>query len=182
MHLFLGQLVYTSFAGMGFRTLVSPQVPAEVQQAFQHLTSKHWDTYNPPRFGYRAVYLYQVNPKQSLFGWLYNDGADDMGRSNVPYFNCYYLAEPLNAFQLENIFACLQKGPVALIDRCSLPASLETIVVPDLLSYQGAKPGVAIPEYVRMRNQIALEQGELLDLFVPLAEKEMVIEQNGQAY
>lgn len=179
MHLFLDQLVYTSFAGMGFRTLASPQIPAEVQQAFQNLTCNHWDTYNPPKLGYRAVYLHQVTPQQSLFGWLYNDGMDDIGRSNVPYFICYYLVKPLCALQLENIFNCLQKGPVALIDRHSLPATLETIVVPDSLIYQGARLGVAIPSNVRKRSQIALKQGELLDLFVPVTEQEMVIDIEG---
>lgn len=177
MHLLLGQLVYTSFAGIGFRSLASAKVPTEIQQAFiQRMVSQHWDSYNPPRSGYRAVYLHQLTAEHTLFGWLYNDGADDLGRTHVPYFICYYLAELLYPFQLENIFNCLHNGPVALIDRHSLPATLETKVVPDLWSYQSARPGVAIPSDVRKRRHIAFKQGELLDLFVPVDEQEMVIE------
>ena len=183
MDLLLGQLVYTSFPEIGFKSLASGQVPTQIQQAFtQRVVSQYWNSYNPPRSGYRAVYLHQVTPERSLFGWLYNDGADDMRRTHVPYFICYYLASPLYAFQLENIFTCLHNGPVALIDRHSLPATLETMVLPDLWSYQGAKPGVAIPSGVRKRSQIAQKQGKLLDLFVPVDEQQMVIELNGQTY
>ncbi len=183
MDLLLGQLVYTSFPGMGFRTLASAQVPMEIQRAFiQHVVSQHWDSYHPPKSEYRAVYLYQLTLGHSLFGWLYNDGLDDMGRSHVPYFICYYTAEPLHAFQLENIFTCLQQGPVALIDRHSLPATLDTIALPDLWSYQPVRLGVAVPSAVRKRSQIALKRGELLKLFVPVEEQEMVIKLNGQTY
>ena len=189
MPLLLGQLVYTSFSGRGYRNVASAQVPTEIQQAFiQRVVSQHWDSYEPPKSEYRAVYLHQVSPEHTLFGWLYNDGEDDMGRNDVPYFHCYYLAEPLRDFQLENIFTCLQKGPLALIDRHSLPASLETIVVPtpwtfsdNFWSYQPAKPGVAIPLSVRNRSHIAWEQGVLLELFVPVEQQEMVIDRNAQS-
>ena len=180
MNLLLGQLVYTSFAGMGFRLLASEQVPKELQQAFIGVASQHWDSYAPPKSGYRAVYLHQVTPEQSLFGWLYNDGADDMGRSDVPYFICYYLAAPLNAVQLENIFTFLQKGPAALIDRHSPPTSLKTVVVPDLWSYQPTCPGVAIPLGVHKRSHVALKQEELLHIFVSVDEQNTIIELNAQ--
>ena len=183
MDLILGQLVYTSFAGIGFRTLASAKVPKEIQQAFiQRVVSQYWDSYNPPRHGYRAVYLHQVAPEHTLFGWLYNDGGDDLGRTHVPYFICYYVAELLYAFQLENLFTWLHNGPVAFIDRHSLPVTLETKVVPDLCSYQSARPGVAIPSGVRKRKHIAFKQGELLDLFVPADEQQMVIELKEHPY
>lgn len=183
MNLLLGQLVYTSFAGIGFRNLASAEVPMSVEQAFiQCVAFRHWNAYNPPKSGYRAVYLYQVTPEHSLFGWLYEDGEDDIGRNHVPYFHSYYLREPLLNLQLEIIFTCLQQGPVALIDRHNLPASLETMVLPDLWSYQPARPGVAIPLDVCKRSHIALKQGELLDLFVPIDQQEMVIEPDGQTY
>lgn len=183
MDLLLGQIVYTSFPQIGLRTLKSARVPKEIQQTFiQTVVSHYWDAYNSPKSGYRAVYLHQVTSERSLFGWLYNDGLDDLGRSHVPYFICYYLAEPLCAFQIENIFTCLHKGPVALINRHSLPATLETMILPDLRSYQAARPGVVIPSSVRKRSHIALKQGELLDLFVPVDEHEMVVKLNGQTY
>lgn len=182
MNLLLGQLIYTSFPKEGFRSLASAQVPTKIQQAFiQQVVFQYWNSYNPPKSGYRAVYLHQVTPEHSLFGWLYNDGADDMGRGHVPYFICYYLGKPLLDFHLEIIFTCLHQGPVALIDRHSLSASLDTRMLPDLWSYKGAKPGVEIPLHVRDRSHIALKQGELLKLFVPV-NKETEAELNEQTY
>lgn len=181
MPLFLDQLVYTSFLEVGFKLLASKQVPTQLQQVFlERVAHRYWDSYNPPRFGYQAVYLHQVTLDHSLFGWLYNDGADDMGRNHVPYFICYHLAQKLQAAQLGNIFTCLYKGPVALINRQSLPATLETLVAPDLWSYQPARTGVAIPSTVRESSYTALKRGQLLDLFVPLNEREIVAELNAQ--
>lgn len=174
MPVFLGQLVYTSFPRVGFRLLASTQVPMEVQQAFmQQVVYQHWDNYNPPKYGYRAVYLHQVTSKHNLFGWLYNDGLDDLGRNHVPYFVCYYLAERLHAVDLENIFTCLHKGPIALMDRHSPPGDLGTIVAPDFSSYQPARIGVAIPANVRERSHIVLKQRKLLNLFIPFDEREV---------
>jgi FtsZ-interacting cell division protein YlmF len=181
MPLLYGQLVYTSFPEVGYRVLASAQVPTEIQLAFiEQVVYQHWDAYNPPRSGYWAAYLHQVTLKHTLFGWLYNDGPDDLGRSHVAYFVCYYYAELLHAVQLENIFTCLHRGPVALIDRHSLPAALETIVIPDLWSYQPARRGVAIPSGVRDRSHLALKQKKLLDLFIPVDEREIVTQANEQ--
>ena len=175
MPLLLGQLVYTSFPGVGFRVFASTQVPSEIQQAFIHkVVYQHWDSHNPPTSGYRSAYLHQVTLEHTLFGWLYNDGSDDLGRSHVPYFVCYYYSGLVDAVQLENILTCLHSGPVALIDREILPVSLETRVAPDLWSYQPARKGVAIPSGVRERSQVALKQGRLLDVFVPVNEQEIV--------
>lgn len=183
MRLRLGQLVYTSFTEMGFRAFTSAQVSREIQQAFiQSVVSRHWDTYNPPRSGYRAVYLHQVSLEKTLFGWLYNDESDDMGDSPVPYYICYYLAEPLLDFQLENIFTCLRTGPVTIIPRHSPPAVQETKVLPDLGSYKPARPGVAVPSNARARSHISLQQGELLNLFIPINQQETIIELSEQTY
>lgn len=182
MYLLLSQLAYTSFAGLGFNTLASPQVPSEIQKSFmQSVVSQYWDSYSPLRPGSQAAYLHQLAPNHILFGWLYNDGADDMGRSDVPYFICYYLAEPLSDFHLDTIFTCLHRGPAALIDRYSQSLNLETIVVPDLWSYQSARPGVAIPLRIRQHSHVALERGKLLDLFVT-SDEQSVIESNRQTY
>jgi len=72
--------------------------------------------------------MYQMTLEHNPFGWLYNDGMDDLGRSHIPYFLCYYLAERLNTAQLANIFTCLQRGPVGLIERLNFPSSLDPIV------------------------------------------------------
>jgi WD40 repeat protein len=178
----LGQLVYTSFAGVGFKTLNSPEVPAEIQQAFiEQVVYQYWDSYNPPRSDYRAVYLYQLTAEDSLFGWLYNDGLDDFGRSDVPYFVCYYFAGLLEPLHLENIFTCLQNGPVELVDRQTPPVAVDNLVAPDLWGYHPVRPGVQIPLAVRKRTHAALQQGKLLNLFEAIALEVTVIEDTAQA-
>lgn len=47
-------------------------------------------------------------------------------------------------------------------------------------SYQPARPGVIIPTRIRQDSQNALKQGELLNLFVSVAEQETVIDFNVQ--
>lgn len=179
MPLLLGQIVYTSFFEVGFKVVASEQVPTQMQQVFlERVAHPHWNSFAPPKTGYQAVYLHQVTLEHCLFGWLYCDAADDMGRSHVPYFHCYYLAQKLHALQLENIFTFLYGGPVSLIDRQSVPATLETLVAPDLWSYQPACTGVVIPLEIREHSHLALERGQLLDLFVPAAEREVVAELN----
>jgi phosphate transport system substrate-binding protein len=183
MYLLLGQLVYTSFTGKGFRTVTSPQVPAEIQQAFlQHVVSQYWDSYHPPKLDYRAAYVYQVSAEQTLFGWLYNDGVDELGRSNVPYFICYYISESLFDFQLVNIFTCLERGPVAILDRYQPQAYIETKVLPNLWDYQSAKAGVKIPLYLRQQSYTALHRRNLLEIFVPVDQQEIALDLPGQTY
>jgi phosphate transport system substrate-binding protein len=183
MYLLLGQLVYTSFTGKGFRTVTSPQVPPEVQRAFlQHVVSQRWDSYSPPEPRYRAAYIYQIDSEQTLFGWLYNDGVDELGRSNVPYFICYYISEPLFDFQLANIFTCLEKGPVAILNRYEPQAYIETKVLSNLWDYQPAKAGVSIPLYLRQQSYTDLRQGSLLELFVPLDAQETAVDLPERTY
>jgi len=178
---FLGQLVYTSFPGVGFRSLTSAQVSPQIQQAFlEQIVYQYWDSYNPPEFGFRAAYLYQVTLEQTLFGWLFNDGLDDLGRSHVPYFICYCLPKPLHVSQLEKIFACLQRGPVMLINRQYVPATIESLFALDSLDYQPARRGVGIPLEVRKHGYAALQQGSLLNLFVPLGQQEPVLSEQCQ--
>ncbi|HIK07173.1 MAG TPA: WD40 repeat domain-containing protein [Trichormus sp. M33_DOE_039] len=172
--LLLGQLLHTSFPVVGFRTVVSGEIPPEVQQAFiEQVVYQYWDSYDPPSTGYRAAYLYQLTTEQSLFGWLYNDGLDDFGRNDVPYFICYYLAGKLQPFQLENIFICLCTGPVRLIDRHDHPDLLDSLVIPDLWSYQPARIGVKIPQEMIEQSRISVEHGELLNLFVFTVEEKI---------
>ena len=183
MPVILGQIIYTSLPGVGLKTLASVDVPTKIQQAFlQQVVYQHWNSYKPPMAGYCAVYIHQVTLEHTLFGWLYNDGFDDLDRSHIPYFICYFLAEQLHAVQLENIFVCLHRGPLAVIDRQSPPNDLETLVVPNLSSYQPARIGVAIPADVRDHSHIALQQRRLLDLFVPVDEHKIITSVNSQTY
>ncbi|PSB05051.1 hypothetical protein [Merismopedia glauca] len=168
MRLILSQLFYTSFAGLGFKTLASPQVPREIHQAFnQQIVARYWNAYNPPPRGYQAAYLHQVTPEHTLFGWLYNDGTDELGRNHVPCFVCYYLAQPILDFELENLFTCLQLGPISLIDRSNPPESLSQLMIQDLNNYQSVRRGVSIPTSMRKQSLIALQQCELINLFIP---------------
>ncbi|HEY9598768.1 MAG TPA: roadblock/LC7 domain-containing protein [Cyanophyceae cyanobacterium] len=174
MPLFLGQLIYSSFPRVGFMCLASAEIPTKIRQAFMELVVyQYWDSYNPPKLGYRAVYLHQLTPEETLFGWLYNDGIDEFGRSNIPYFLCYYLEGLLETAQLETIFTCLHKGPLRLIERHAVHAALEKIVLPDLGRYQSARRGVSISSEVREQSYIALKQKKLLGLYVPADEREI---------
>jgi predicted regulator of Ras-like GTPase activity (Roadblock/LC7/MglB family) len=167
MPLLVGQIVYTSFPGIGFKSLLSQRISSEIQQAFlEQIVYQHWDTYNPPKPGYRAAYFYQFAPHQSLFGWFYNEGVDDLGRSNIPYCLGYYLAGLLNTIQLENILNCLGSGPMAIVNRHHPPSVLEDLIIPDFCNYQPARLGVTISPKLRKQTHKELLQKKLLNLFI----------------
>lgn len=176
----LGQLVYTSFPKVGYRLYVSTDVPPEIQEAFiQQVVYQHWNSYKPPKAGYRAAYIYQVTSEHTLFGWLYNDGMDDLGRSHVPYFVCYYYSERLHTVQLANIFTWLQTGPIEQIDQ-PISSSLAPIVTTNLLSYQPVRKGVEIPLLICEQSHAALKQEKLLKLFIPSEQAEILVTLDAQ--
>ncbi|BAU14662.1 WD-40 repeat protein [Leptolyngbya sp. NIES-3755] len=167
MFLLLGQLVYTSFTKVGFKALSSAAIPPEIQQAFiDQIVHQHWDAYNPPESNYRAVYLYRVSENQTLFGWLYNDGADDLGRKHIPYFVCYYYAGELQPEHLDVIFACLAKGTATFLDRQVLPEQIESVAIANYETYEPARMGVSIPQELRDQTRRSLDQNKLFKLFV----------------
>lgn len=154
--------------------LASAEIPTKIRQAFMELVVyQYWDSYNPPKSEYRAAYLHQLTPEETLFGWLYNDGIDEFGRSHIPYFLCYYLEGLLKTVQLETIFTCLHNGPLKLIERQAVHATLETIVIPDLGRYQSVRRGVSISSEVREQGYSSLEQKKLLGLYVPADERDI---------
>ena len=163
----VGQLVYTSFPEIGFKSVASDQISPEVQQRFvQTVVEQYWDAYNPPSSFFRAVYLHQLSAQESLFGWLYNDGTDDVGRSHVPYFISYYLIQKLDDVLLNLMFDCLERGPLALVDRRQLPPKLHPIEIPDACHYAPAHPGVVIPSATRARSRLLLDQQRLLEFCI----------------
>ncbi|MGG6267607.1 WD40 repeat domain-containing protein [Leptolyngbya sp. AN03gr2] len=167
MSLLLGQLVYTSFAKVGFRALSSAAISPEIQQAFiDQIVHQHWDAYNPPESSYRAVYLYRISENQTLFGWLYNDGADDLGRNHIPYFVCYYYAGELQPEHLDVIFTCLARGAATYVDRQVLPEQIESVVIANYETYESAQMGVSIPQELRDQTRRSLNQNKLFKLFV----------------
>jgi len=173
----LKQLVYTSFSDVGFKLLTSEQVPLKIQQTFlKQVVDRYWNTYEPKSLSYRAVYLLQVTLKQWLFGWLYHDKLNEVDHSHIPYFICYYIAEPLYTLRLEKICICLQKGPVELIDYYSTSVSLKPLILKDMHLYQEARPGVVIPWKIREQIYTAFKQEKLIDIFIPFNERKGVIE------
>jgi predicted regulator of Ras-like GTPase activity (Roadblock/LC7/MglB family) len=179
MSLLVGQIIYTSFPGVGFKSLVSQQVPSDIQHAFvQQIVYQHWDTYNPPKTGYRAIYLYQFSSDRTLFGWFYNEGTDDLGRANIPYCIGYYLPGLLSTVKLENILTCLGIGPVEICDRRNPPPILENINIPDFCNYQGVRQGVIVNSEVRKQTHKDLLQKKLLNLFIGIDEIERIASLN----
>lgn len=168
MPLPLGQLIYTSFTKAGLKTLVSPSVPADIQQEFlQAVVHQYWNAYRPPHPEFQGAYLYQVAADQTLFGWVFEDGVDDLGRSHFPYFLCYYLEGLLEAAELDAICHCLEQGPLVFYDRRQSPIKLGPLSLPALgEGYNSDHPGVSISQELRDRSHRDLQQGQSLDWFV----------------
>lgn len=148
MPLLVDQLIYTNLSKTGFQLLTSPKVPLEVQDGFIHqVVYQLWDAYNPPPPDQRKIFLRQITPTQTLFGWLYIDGRDELGRSSIPYFLGYYLAGELQLGQLEEIINYLAKGPIYFIERERLPQlTLDRAILPLSDHYKSARAGVKITD------------------------------------
>lgn len=167
MSLSVEQIFYTSFANIGFQCLVSPAISLAIEQAFiQNIVERYWNSYNPPEPGYRGVYIHQLSLEETFFGWLYNDGRDDLGRSHIPYFIGYFLAGRLNSPLLNTLWNCLAVGPVMVVDRQNPPRNIESIIIPDSCHYQPSRLGVYITRKIQHQSQNALEQGQLINQFV----------------
>ncbi|NMF63845.1 hypothetical protein DP113_01075 [Brasilonema octagenarum UFV-E1] len=177
MDLPLNLLVYTSFTNVGFELLTSEQVPLDIQQTFlKKVVFRYWKAFECRNHSDRAAYLLQVTLEDWLFGWLYNDEWDNTNYSHIPYFICYHLTKPLHSFQVEKVCACLQKGPLTLVERHKFSNSLKPLILKDVSSYQEAKPGVLISWETRQQIHMNLKQGKFIDLFIPAKEHEGVIE------
>ncbi|AFZ33810.1 WD repeat-containing protein [Stanieria cyanosphaera PCC 7437] len=169
MALFVDQLVYTSFPEIGFKLLTSGQITPQLQQLFLELVvDRCWNAYQPPPPGYQAAFLRQIDADNSFFGWLKSDINDDFERINVPYFLGYYCDRPLTAQQLNNIFNCLQRGPLSQINRHDLLFhSLEPVYIPDFNGYQSAGMEMKISPVIRQHSLVVLQQNQLLNLLIP---------------
>jgi uncharacterized caspase-like protein len=169
MALQVEQLVYTSFLDTGFKGLAGQNIPARVQQSFvEAVVHQHWNAYSPPSVGYRAIYLHQLSLQECLFGWLYNDGLDEMGRDGVPYFLCYYLVQELKDSHLNLIFGCLERGPLSVVDRQQIPPVLESVTIPEPCDYVPTRSGVGVPSATRGRCRLQLDKQQYLNFCIPL--------------
>jgi predicted regulator of Ras-like GTPase activity (Roadblock/LC7/MglB family) len=164
------QLIYSSFYERGFTLLTSSDIPSVVQQSFtQKFVQTFWDPYLPPTSDYRAAYLFQLplETPGTLFGWLYHDGYDEIGRSDIPYFIAYYLSGLLQPNQLSAIFTCLEQGPISWIDRCNAlsDSTLETLTIENVRKSKAVRQGVAIPNAIRVQSYEAMRSQVLIEYF-----------------
>ncbi|MGK7940348.1 MAG: V4R domain-containing protein [Crocosphaera sp.] len=167
MYIAVEQLIYTSFDDLGFKCLVSPLISPDIEKTFiNNIVEKYWNHYNPPESKSRRAYLTQVSLEQTFFGWLYNDGSDDLGRENIPYFICYFLPARLNLSYLNFIWKCLAIGPVMDIDRQTPPEALDTVIVPKNCHYQPSRNGVYISQNIQKKSHQNLQKGKLIHQLV----------------
>ena len=167
MVLQLDQLVYTSFPDVGFKVFANPRVEQSTCRAFlQGIVHQHWNAYNPPPAGFKAAYLHQISPTQILFGWLYNDGIDDLGRSHIPRFLCYGWTGELTAERLDIIFNCLERGPIVPVDWQAGSLLLDTVFIPEGCDYPAAHGGIALSANLRVHHQGLLETSASLSFLV----------------
>lgn len=167
MSLMVGQLIYTTLPNSGFQLLVSQRIPIHIQDSFvQNIVYQHWNVYNPPSHDYQAVYLHQVSATHLLFGWLYNEGSDELGRAHIPYFLAYYWTGNLDDARLERFLRHLEKGPVYFIERERLESNLQNVIVPDVDEYNSPRSGLLISPKIRDKSQKDLQKKKILTLLV----------------
>jgi predicted regulator of Ras-like GTPase activity (Roadblock/LC7/MglB family) len=167
MSLVVEQLIYSSFERLGFKYIASANVPLSIQQIFyQNIVSRLWDSYNPPAKNHKGVYLYQIDRDRTLFGWLANDGYDEFGRADIPYFHCYYLTEPLDSTRLVKILACLENGPIERVARDKPITASGDVVIPDSYRSSAFDLGVKLSKDIRLFSHRQLREGKLLQWYV----------------
>ena len=169
MPLLVGQLIYTNLPKSGFKLLVSQHIPPEIQDKFiQEIVHQMWDAYNPPPLNYQAVFLQQFSRQRTLFGWLYNDGHDDLGRAHIPYFLGYYLTGQLDDDRLQQILGCLATGPIYFLERERLSESLEPVILPAAEQYHSSRPGLVVPKHLQEQLFNKQKKQQLIQLqFLP---------------
>lgn len=166
MSLLVSQLIYTNLPKTGFQLLVSQQIPIEVKEAFvKEIVYEYWDAYNPPSDDYQAVYIHQLSSRYTLFGWLYNDGSDELGRAHIPYFLSYFFIGKLTEIHLQQLFQYLEIGPIDFIERSQLLGhGLEQFFLPEINTYQSPLPGFYIADEVKEKARKELKTGKRLKL------------------
>lgn len=168
MSLLVGQLIYTNLPKTGFKLLVSQHISLEVQNRFvDEIVHPMWDAYNPPPQNYQAVFLQQFSLQSTLFGWLYNNGQDDLGRAHIPYFLGYYLTGKLDKGRLQQILGFLAAGPIDFLDREDLSEPLGTLILPEAEDYSSPRPGLVIPSHLQEQLFSNHKDRQLLQLRFP---------------
>ena len=167
MSLIVEQLIYSSFSELGFKYIAGANVPLGIQQVFyQHIVSQLWDNYNPPDGNFKGVYIHQIDSHNTLFGWLINDGKDEFGRGDIPYFHCYYLQELLDSKQLFKILACLEAGPLKRIARDEAKISLDPVILADNYQANAFELGIKLSKDIRLFSHRQLREEKPLQWFI----------------
>lgn len=163
----LGQLIYTSFPGVGLKRICSNQIPLAIQEAFLHkVVYQNWNSYKPPVSGEKAVYLHQPNIESCIFGWLYSDSIDEHDR-HIPYFLGYYLEKPLDTDDLQQILTCIQRGPIGFWNYSSDPGQYpELISIDDVNTYEVAREGMPLSSDFCEKVRADMGQGKTLNFFI----------------
>ncbi|AGY58509.1 WD40 repeat domain-containing protein [Gloeobacter kilaueensis] len=169
MSVSLEPLIYTSLPEKGFVTLACDRVDADTVDAFsEQIVARYWDAYAPPPPDFRAAIVHwDPASERTLFGWLFNDGRDEMGRANVPYFLCYCLCAPLDEEQLSAIFACLEAGPSQFIERRYLKQPPAPSAFADLIAHAALRPGIAVPRALQESAVAIYRKRQPIRLFAP---------------
>jgi hypothetical protein len=163
----LGQMFFTNFRGSGFQFVRSPSVPTNVEQIFRdQIIERHWVDHTPPPKNWRAAYILQLEQSQTIFGWAYNDGRDESGRDDVPYFLAYQLSLPLDDMLVGLLLAFLAKGPETAPSRLNYPLILQDIMAPDLWGFSPERPGVFIDSLNSENAYTSLLERRAVELFV----------------
>ncbi|NCJ08386.1 hypothetical protein GS597_18110 [Synechococcales cyanobacterium C] len=171
----LDPLIYAYFSEGGLTALASSSIPFDIQQVFiEDIVTEYWDATDPPPQGFRAAFLRQMAPDQSLFGWLYSD-IDEQTQGLLPCALGYYLNAPLTGDLLQLIFGCLERGPLSCPNLSHLPEFLEEVAFPSSLSYEPARPGVPLPSGIYARSRLLLVKQRMLDIYIPY-EPELEVE------
>lgn len=163
----LGQMLFTNFGGSGFQFVRSPSVLENVEPIFRdQIIESHWVDHTPPPKDWRAAYILQLEQSQTIFGWAYNDGRDESGRDDVPYFLAYQLSLPLDDKLVGLVLAFLGKGPETAPSRLKYPLVLQDIMAPDLWSFSPERPGVVIDSINTDSVYTSLVERKAVELFV----------------
>jgi hypothetical protein len=163
----LGQMLFTNFRGSGFQFVGSPSVPANVEQIFRgQIVERYWVDHTPPSKDWRAAYILQLEQSQTIFGWAYNDGRDESGRDDVPYFLAYQLNLPLDDMLIGLLLSFLGKGPETAPSRLNYPLILQDIMAPDLWSFSPERPGTFIDSLNSENVYTSLVERKAVELFV----------------
>jgi hypothetical protein len=177
MEVLLGQILFTSFIGSGFQFVLSPSITLNVEQIFRkQILDIYWVDHTPPPKDWRAAYILQLEESKTLFGWAYNDGQDDSGRDDAPYFLAYQLSLPLDEKLVGLLLAFLGRGPETAPSRATYPLILNDIIAPNLWSYTPQRPGVRIDSLASENIYNSLVERKAVKLFVVAPSEPLVFE------